>query len=299
MDGRADGQCEWTGWETLAPVLRHANFYDAQPGGGFGPRYITDFQLLFVQSGVGSAQVGDERYSIGAGDIVFYGPNERHEVVSTVNAPLRLLGLHFVFRIEDAVGVNADLCAHGNSSPIRFETPAPICLLSPPPPPWLRPRNPAPMRSRVEALVLSHIAAPATRLIEKRGLMLQMLQAWHDALRASPSVDTPRHPAVDAACAAIARDLGASHTVSTLSSRAGVSADHLGRLFKRHTGLSVRQYVREQRLIEARRLLVEGRSNVAEVAWALGYDDPFYFSRIFHEAFGVPPSRFRNQFPFT
>ena len=56
------------------------------------------------------------------------------------------------------------------------------------------------------------------------------------------------------------------------------------------TGLSAMQYVRAMRLREAKRLLAEGRLNVSEVAFEVGFDDPKYFSRVFTEETGVAPS---------
>ena len=39
-------------------------------------------------------------------------------------------------------------------------------------------------------------------------------------------------------------------------------------------------------------LLKEKHLNVSEVAYAVGYQDPFYFSKSFHKYYGVSPSRF-------
>jgi AraC-like DNA-binding protein len=43
----------------------------------------------------------------------------------------------------------------------------------------------------------------------------------------------------------------------------------------------VRAFVTEQRLLGARRLLIEGKLNMSEVARSVGYDDPDHFSRRF------------------
>ncbi|MDR3709540.1 MAG: AraC family transcriptional regulator [Capsulimonadaceae bacterium] len=291
-------QPEWQGWRKLTPVVRYANFYDAEPSGGFGPRYISDFQILCVQSGAGDAVVDDNLFQIEAGDIVYYGPNERHEVTSSAAAPLRLLGLHFAYLDDDATGINATQRPNTSPIPFTFDSAPPTCPLTPAPPRWLRPRSATALRSRIEALVLSRVSCSTSRPIEQRGLLLEVIEAWRDAI-----LDRlPRkaiHPAVEAACAAIAHDLAANHAVEPLAAAALLSADHFGKLFKQHTGQSLRHYVRAARLIEARRLLVEGRLNVAEVARAVGYEDAFYFSRIFHDSYGVSPSRFRAQFSFS
>ena len=50
-------------------------------------------------------------------------------------------------------------------------------------------------------------------------------------------------------------------------------------------------FIRSIRLAKARRLLLGRTMNVSEVAYAVGFEDPKYFSRIFAEVFGVPPSK--------
>lgn len=72
---------------------------------------------------------------------------------------------------------------------------------------------------------------------------------------------------------------------------------HLGRtLFYRKvrgvTGYTPNDYIRVIRLRKAAELLREGDKNVSEVAFAVGFDNPYYFSKRFKEQFGVPPSKF-------
>jgi len=288
----------WSGWETLSPVLRYANFYDAQPGGSFGPRYISDFQVLLVQSGAGFAIVDERRFELVTGDLVYYGPNVRHIVTSSTSSPLRLLGLHFVFRQQDAIGLNIDYAAHVQSTPFMFDQKEPVCPLAPALPAWTRPHDTSPLRSHIEALVLSAIASPAGRPIEKRGRLLLMLDAWRVAISA-PCGSTLNRPEIAGAQTAISEEFANPPSLDRLAKAAGLSVDHFGRIFKQQTGWSVRQYVCRQRLIEARRLLVQGALNVSEVAQAVGFDDPFYFSRVFKRSFGVSPSHFRQQYPLT
>ena len=58
------------------------------------------------------------------------------------------------------------------------------------------------------------------------------------------------------------------------------------------TGYTPNEYIRVVRLKRAAELLKEGEKNVSEVAYEVGFDTPYYFSKCFKEQFGVPPSQF-------
>lgn len=60
------------------------------------------------------------------------------------------------------------------------------------------------------------------------------------------------------------------------------------------TGYSPAEYIRIQRMKEAARMLAESDLNVSEVAFQVGINDPFYFSRCFKGQFGVPPSAWKK-----
>jgi AraC-like DNA-binding protein len=58
---------------------------------------------------------------------------------------------------------------------------------------------------------------------------------------------------------------------------------------------SLGQYIRNQTLQEAKRLLSFETMTCNEVAYCLGFSDPAYFSRFFKREVGVAPKIFRNE----
>lgn len=70
----------------------------------------------------------------------------------------------------------------------------------------------------------------------------------------------------------------------------GMSRSNLYAKLSALTGLSFNIYVRRLRLHKARHLLETSEMNVSEVAFETGFNDPKYFSRVFSEEFGMPPS---------
>ena len=81
--------------------------------------------------------------------------------------------------------------------------------------------------------------------------------------------------------------------VATLASRANISPSHFFALFKRQIGCAPIDYFIRLRMQHACRLLDETVMSVKEIAATLGYDDPFYFSRIFKSVNQVAPSEYR------
>jgi AraC-like DNA-binding protein len=59
------------------------------------------------------------------------------------------------------------------------------------------------------------------------------------------------------------------------------------------TGMSISRYIRALRLGKAKELLVSTEQNISQIAYAVGFDDPKYFSRVFSEEYGSSPAKFR------
>ena len=76
-----------------------------------------------------------------------------------------------------------------------------------------------------------------------------------------------------------------------LSQSLALSPRQLHRKLAALTGRNASALIRSMRLAKAREWLLAGKKNVSEVAYATGFDDPKYFSRVFAKEFGVPPSK--------
>lgn len=73
-----------------------------------------------------------------------------------------------------------------------------------------------------------------------------------------------------------------------------LSRSNLYRLFIRRFGMSPKQYIIKQRLNKALKLLVSAELSVKEISTICGFSDDKYFSRIFKEKYGYPPSKLRR-----
>jgi AraC-like DNA-binding protein len=83
-------------------------------------------------------------------------------------------------------------------------------------------------------------------------------------------------------------------TRDDLSAAAHLSPDHLGRMFRKHLGLSPGQYLRDLRIGRSCLLLRQTALRIEEVGREVGFEDSFYFSRTFRALKGVNPRDYRN-----
>lgn len=66
------------------------------------------------------------------------------------------------------------------------------------------------------------------------------------------------------------------------------------RSFKQVLKVTPMQYILSLRMSNAQSLLETTKYNISEIAEAVGYDNPLYFSRLFHKHIGVSPSGYRK-----
>lgn len=78
--------------------------------------------------------------------------------------------------------------------------------------------------------------------------------------------------------------------------QSGISVSHFSTLFKKETGYSPLDFLIRQRLQHAARLLATTQEPIASVSAAVGYEDPFYFSRSFRKIMGCSPRTYRSRY---
>ena len=81
--------------------------------------------------------------------------------------------------------------------------------------------------------------------------------------------------------------------VTRLARMANVSPSHFFAVFKKQTGFAPIDFFIRLRMERACELLAATEMSIKEIAAALGYDDPFYFSRLFKSVHQVAPSIYR------
>jgi AraC-like DNA-binding protein len=120
--------------------------------------------------------------------------------------------------------------------------------------------------------------------------------AWNLLARMSADTILPAEgSALERAIRYLESRVEGSIRVSELASMVGVSPSHLTALFRESTGGGPGAFHTSVKMARARTLLDTTSTPISEIASAVGYADPLYFSRHFRRIHGVSPSEYRAQ----
>lgn len=86
------------------------------------------------------------------------------------------------------------------------------------------------------------------------------------------------------------------YNVESLVKDVGMSRVQLHRKMKELTGVSTAKFIRNIRMEQACRLIGEGKVNISQVAYAVGFSDQAYFSTVFKQYYGMSPSDYAKKF---
>ena len=126
-------------------------------------------------------------------------------------------------------------------------------------------------------------------IMKTRAYTLLILSELFSILRYDHHVSNA-DPRVRRAITYITDHLNESLSVSLLAEQAQLNPVYFCSLFRKSMGTTINQFIRHVRINHAEMLLEEGGYSITEIAERCGFGDVFYFSRIFKQQKGVPPS---------
>lgn len=148
------------------------------------------------------------------------------------------------------------------------------------------------LEAQFTGLATDHASGGPLRRLRLRADALALCAAVAECApgTAAPQAADPRMVAFEAL---IRGHLDAGWRLADYAGALAVSDRHLRRLCRDATGLSAHAFIDTIRLREACRLLAYTRMQVQEVGFALGFDDPAYFARVFRRGTGLSPGGYR------
>jgi signal transduction histidine kinase/DNA-binding response OmpR family regulator len=87
----------------------------------------------------------------------------------------------------------------------------------------------------------------------------------------------------------------ASFSSDDFANAVGMSRMQLHRKLKSLLGVTATEFLRNERLKTAAKLLKEGNGNISEIAYSVGFNDLSYFAKCFKEVYSVTPTEYLNK----
>ena len=84
--------------------------------------------------------------------------------------------------------------------------------------------------------------------------------------------------------------------VSQVANHFNYNEKYLSHLFRQKSGITLKQYMLEQKMELAKFLLTDSNQNINEIASQLGYKDSHNFMKSFKKIVGLTPTEFRNAY---
>lgn len=97
---------------------------------------------------------------------------------------------------------------------------------------------------------------------------------------------------------AIENDFKSKHTPKEYAVLLNISPNALAKIAKKHFNKTLTNLIADRIIIEAKRELYLTNKSIKEVAYELGYDDEYYFSRFFKKNVNIPPQVYRETVGF-
>ncbi|MBT3193064.1 MAG: helix-turn-helix transcriptional regulator [Verrucomicrobia bacterium] len=254
----------------FTPVPRYANYVDVLPGQAWGPRTNADPELVLVIAGQFHYRDASGELIVGPEDLLFIPPDEVHT--------LTFLGSqagHFSC-------IHGELCADGTWASGHYRpVPFPATLT----PTGVNPELRELFRRCATAMSeYTHYRDALARSIYHQ--IWIMLSEYWVTRPASPQLSRRMQQML----AWLQEHLERPISRKDLAREFGLAPEYVNALFKSEIGISPTQYIHRERIMRAHRLLVDEGLSVKEAAAAVGFNDPFYFSRIFKKVMGISPS---------
>lgn len=148
------------------------------------------------------------------------------------------------------------------------------------------------------ALQVAHASRALARAMELRALSGLALAQIARALAAGAGASPSQRGAPDLLTrfeSLLDQHLTDHWSVADYAAALAVSAPHLSRLARAATGRPASGLIEDRLIREARRHLVFTDLPVSRIAYALGFEDPAYFTRVFTRATGTSPRAFRQR----
>lgn len=227
--------------------------------------------LLYVAEGEGLLQDVLGKHELSAGGFFFYPQDERLKLLNSGNQGFILRKITFACVLMDY--------AAGKWKLKKYSLPF-----------WgsMYPASPTLTQHLIEKLCtkLEHRRSPMEN-VRDRALFYRV---WEFLAKTTRKEQPNEEKNLYHVAEMLRNQVQEKFSIEELAHKAGLNVSEFFKRFKLEYGTSPGQYHIEQRLRKSLQMLTGSVLKVAEIAHSVGYDDEYYFSRIFKQKLGISPA---------
>jgi len=231
-------------------------------------------ELIFCTAGQGWIQVNGKRHEVSANDLLWVNCHHPHAYGSDSKQPWELYWIRVEGRPLEKVANLLEM----KSQPVI--------------------QNIDPEKAKQEfELILQHMIGnrPSDAALINAAVTAIIALIFHARLSDSETIQPELPMPVQKALEKMRLYYHTPIRVAELAQVAGMSESHFSRQFKTAIGTSPIDWLRRERINQAKHRLIESDDAIKEVARQVGYSDQFFFSKDFKKMTQLTPSKFREQ----
>ena len=252
------------------------------------------YSVLWVQAGTGTLRADFADHPFGPAQLLCFSPYQPF-MLHAATADLRVSAVQFhpdffcIVKHQQEVACNGVLFNNIYQPPlVQLDSVASTAL--------------AGLLAQMEAELQQPALAQNELLVAQ--LKILLIQASRRKLAQHPVASEPARPGRPAYVLQQLRDHIEAHYRTTHSPADYAALVHLtptalGRLTKQHFHKTPSDLIQERLVIEAKRELYLTDKAVKRIAWELGFEDEYYFSRLFKNRANVSPTMYRQTVGFA
>jgi AraC-like DNA-binding protein len=157
-----------------------------------------------------------------------------------------------------------------------------------------KPKPNCPDGDLIQKILLERVTEVQKQILQFSANLPYLLGSFIHASPFKSVTEIKEHDPVELSINYMLENLTKKLKVSDIALGIGYSTSHFCRLFLSKTGHSPIDYFIQLKVQKACRLLENPGWTVSDVAREMGFEDQFYFSRLFHKVMGMPPSEYRK-----
>lgn len=125
---------------------------------------------------------------------------------------------------------------------------------------------------------------------DKLNIVIKMIAL----VRSVSKEDTRQIPVVENVKSIIEENIDQDISVANIAELIGISIHYMMHTFKKATGITILEYIREKKLTKAKRMLIDSNASISLIAQECGFSSSAYFSEVFLKNEYVTPSEYRK-----